>query len=283
MELFISWSGPKSQAVAQALHVWIPQVINAINPWLSKEDIGKGRRWSPEIASQLEVSRAGIVCVTAANRDAPWLLFEAGALSKAVGEAFVCPLLIDVTSENITGPLAQFQATEPTKPDMRRLIGDLNKAAGEGSRSDAQLSTAFEKWWPDLDATFKALPAEGSRKNEVRKPDEMIPEILEIVRSLQRDTLYRTEVSTGNLSPAISPAATPKLTWNLGAIPIAKFEEVIKSIDPSLTRVEVENLSPTKLGIRLRKEESWARITLSTEMALDDAINKIRDTAKRLT
>src|SRR5215475_10411412 len=87
LKVFISWSGDKSKAVAQQLKDWLPQVINALEPWISFEDIGKGRRWSPEIGAQLAATNAGIVCVTAANREHPWLLFESGALSKAVAEA----------------------------------------------------------------------------------------------------------------------------------------------------------------------------------------------------
>ena len=82
MKVFISWSGDKSKAVAEQLKDWLPQIINLLDPWISFEDIGKGRRWSPEIAGQLAVSKAGIVCVTASNRANPWLLFESALFRK---------------------------------------------------------------------------------------------------------------------------------------------------------------------------------------------------------
>ena len=39
MDIFIIWSGPKSYAVASALHGWLPKIVNAFKPWLSSVDI----------------------------------------------------------------------------------------------------------------------------------------------------------------------------------------------------------------------------------------------------
>jgi hypothetical protein len=40
---------------------------------MSSEDIDMGARWSTEVASKLKGIKAGIICVTADNRNAPWL------------------------------------------------------------------------------------------------------------------------------------------------------------------------------------------------------------------
>jgi hypothetical protein len=84
MEVFISWSGPRSGAVATALKGWLPLVVNALKPWLSSADIDKGARWGKEIAEHLQTAKAGIICLTPSNTRSDWLLFEAGALSKTV-------------------------------------------------------------------------------------------------------------------------------------------------------------------------------------------------------
>jgi TIR domain len=84
MKVFISWSGVRSTAVAQTLHDWLPQVMNAVEPWMSSEDMRKGSLWRLTLAEELESTHVGVICLTPENLRAPWLLFEAGALSKRV-------------------------------------------------------------------------------------------------------------------------------------------------------------------------------------------------------
>ena len=83
MDLFISWSGARSGAAAEALRDWLPKVVNEIKPWLSSADIDKGARWSSDIAVRLQSARAGIICLTPGNLRSEWILFEAGALSRS--------------------------------------------------------------------------------------------------------------------------------------------------------------------------------------------------------
>ena len=54
MRVFISWSGEKSRAVAEALRDWLPSIIQVLEPWISCKDIDKGARWHNEITNQLE-------------------------------------------------------------------------------------------------------------------------------------------------------------------------------------------------------------------------------------
>src|SRR5215218_11257815 len=105
MQLFLSWSQSRSKAVAEAFARWISQVIQAAEPWLSS-DIEKGARWSAEISARLEESKIGIICLTRENLDSRWILFEAGAISKAKG-AHVCTLLLDVEPSDVEQPLGQ--------------------------------------------------------------------------------------------------------------------------------------------------------------------------------
>ena len=79
MKVFISWSGAKSKAVADALGEWLPQVLQSVVPFVSSDSIRAGGRWQAEVASALEETSVGIVCVTTDNQVEPWLNFEAGA------------------------------------------------------------------------------------------------------------------------------------------------------------------------------------------------------------
>ena len=45
-KVFISWSLPRSKAVAEALHDWLPIVVPSIETWMSAADFDKGAKWT---------------------------------------------------------------------------------------------------------------------------------------------------------------------------------------------------------------------------------------------
>jgi hypothetical protein len=112
MKVFISWSGPRSKTFALYVHEWLKAAVQRAEPWMSERDIQPGQRWNEEISSRLKDTNFGIICLTPENLNAPWLLFEAGALAKAVDSAHVVPLLFGMRKAQLTFPLAQFQAVE---------------------------------------------------------------------------------------------------------------------------------------------------------------------------
>ena len=87
MRVFISWSGDTSKRLAEALRDWLPGVLQAVKPYFTPNDIEKGTRWSGEIAGELEKASFGLFCLTRDNINSPWMMFEAGALSKHVDKA----------------------------------------------------------------------------------------------------------------------------------------------------------------------------------------------------
>ena len=109
MNVFISWSGDVSKEVATALRDWIPNVLQYVKPWLSNHDIPSGTRWPQQLGSQLQDLKTGILCLTPDNVAAPWILFEAGSLSKALDDSLVCPYLFGLEPTAVEWPLAQFQ------------------------------------------------------------------------------------------------------------------------------------------------------------------------------
>jgi hypothetical protein len=120
MKVFISWSGQRSQALAQALRGWLPLVLHYVEPWVSESDIAAGDRWAQSIAEELEASNFGILCITPENLNSQWVLFEAGALAKSMQDAKVIPLLFGLEFSDISGPLAQFQAKKFEKGGLAK-------------------------------------------------------------------------------------------------------------------------------------------------------------------
>lgn len=190
MKVFLSWSGHKSHQVALAFRDWLPSVIQSITPYVSSEDIDKGARWSTDITKELEDSTFGILCVTKDNLEAPWLLFEAGALSKMMDKAFVCPFIFDLKRAEVKGPILQFQSTIFEKEDVKKLLLTLNKACGDSGLKEELLTKTFEVWWPNLKETLDKIKGESSEEEEISPEKtfslEILEEILELTRTNQK-------------------------------------------------------------------------------------------------
>ncbi len=158
MKLFISWSGQLSHQIAKELQEWFPLIINQLEPFVSSESIKKGDRWIFDIYAELENSNFGIVCMTKENLNEPWIMFEAGALSKNISQAKVsCVLFDDLKQHDIKSPLSLFQNTEFDKDDFRKLVSSINNALGNKKISDTLLNKSFDKWYPELEEKIKKI------------------------------------------------------------------------------------------------------------------------------
>ncbi|WCC46207.1 TIR domain-containing protein [Tenacibaculum finnmarkense] len=191
MKVFLSWSGSKSHKVAMTLRDWLPSVIQSIEPYVSSEDIDKGARWSTDIAKELEDSGFGILCVTKENLHAPWLTFEAGALSKKLEKSYVSPFLFDIKRSEINGPILQFQSTVHNQEDVLKLVKTINKACGDTKLSDERIDKAFKAWYPTLQSELKKVTEEFKDSDTVieepeKEKQEILEELLELTRINQK-------------------------------------------------------------------------------------------------
>lgn len=187
MKVFISWSGKTSGELAKILRDWLPSVIQAVKPYYSTDDIAKGMRGNTVIAKELEEAGVGLLCLTPDNLDAPWIMFEAGALSKKLDTSRVCPILFGgVETTDLKGPLIQFQAVKFNKEDTRKMLTMVNKQLGDDGLESKVLDLVFEKWWPDLEQKIQSLLSKvpESAPRAVRDERELLEEILTITRSM---------------------------------------------------------------------------------------------------
>lgn len=194
MKIFISWSGADSLQIAKILRDWIPNVIQAVKPYVSAEDIDKGTRWAADISKELDDSSYGIICLTKNNISAPWINFEAGALSKKVDKSKLSPFLFKIKPSEITGPILQFQHTRSDdKEDILKLLSSINKQ-GEFLTSE-RLISSFEQWWPALSLELSKIvepeietkepvkASKGGSNAEIQNLSQIVESLLDISRT----------------------------------------------------------------------------------------------------
>jgi ribosomal protein L7/L12 len=205
MKVFISWSGKQSQMLAQALRDWLPLVLHYVQPWLSGADIEAGKRWSVEIAKQLEESNFGIICLTRENVESSWVLFEAGALAKNLQNSLVIPLLLNLDIRDVSGPLSQFQAKKINKTSIFEIVQTINQAS-ESPVEAARLTQLFEALWPQLKSRLDTIPPQVGKSGPVRSQQEILEELVTTIRGIDQ-RLSNLEQALPNAVSATIPEA----------------------------------------------------------------------------
>lgn len=255
MKLFISWSGEESKAIAQILREELPVVINAIDPFVSSEDIEKGVPWFQNISKKLEESSFGIVCLSLSNLQSKWLYFEAGALASKVTQAHVAPLLIDINDADVKAPFSQFQLTKLEQNDFYKLLVTINRALKDNQLPEETLKRSFAIWWPQFEKKAKtaiaSIPKKGAPKVE-RGDRELLEEILSLVRSLssnQRNTLDPNSPADllsllGGLSGAGGLSGSPQMTTRPLVNPSGSF-----AANPPITVEDLKKLGITGVAV----------------------------------
>ncbi|MFZ3199858.1 MAG: toll/interleukin-1 receptor domain-containing protein [Candidatus Acidiferrales bacterium] len=183
--VFISWSGPRSKWVAEAMREWLPVVLQAAKPWMSETDIEKGSRGLTEVSSKLVGMKVGIVCLTSESLNAPWILYEAGALSKTIDDKTrLCTYLLGgLQFQDVEYPLGMFQATNSTKDDTRKLVHTINRSVSENPVTEKNLDQLFDRMWADLEKKIATMPKTESIASTKRPPEEIMTELLELARA----------------------------------------------------------------------------------------------------
>jgi|CZKI01.1.fsa_nt_gi hypothetical protein len=273
MNVFLSWSGETSRKAAIALRDWLPCVFNEVKPFVSSEDIRKGNRWLLEVSRELSVSNFGIICLTKDNLSAPWILFEAGALSKALAEANVCTLLLgSLRSIDVKGPLAGFQATLFEKEDFRKLVSSLNASAGDKKLVDGTLTKIFEKWWPDLETAVSSILKHDTKTTEgpiERSDRDILTELLELTRFLVRKSDSGSSSSESDRGFSDAREKLQKLLF----LAINELPQLSAKTSAALQKIGIRNVG----DLTTRSKEDL----LLTELPVA-AIDEIRDAVEAI-
>ncbi|EKF9201278.1 toll/interleukin-1 receptor domain-containing protein [Vibrio tarriae] len=214
MNVFLSWSGERSKAVAELLDTWLQCVIQAVDPWMSSKDIDRGSLWFSEINDQLQNTTIGIICLTQENKTKPWILFEAGALAKGLSNSRVCTFLVDLEPTDVGTPLSQFNHTFPTQEGMWELVRTLNNSLKDKALKEKTLELVFETYWPKFEEDFKKLLGETPQAGEVEKraEDDILLEILHSTRAMDRRIRsIENERKRVNITPKIKHSSDERI------------------------------------------------------------------------
>ncbi len=272
MKIFISWSGERSQALAEALRNWLPLALHYAKPWLSKSDIHAGDRWSVEVAKELQESNFGIICVTKDNLNSPWILFESGALAKSMEDGRVIPLLLDLDFKEISGPLAQFQAKKAEKSGIKELVDGLNKSAPSPEPSE-RLDQIFEPLYAQLGDAIEKIPLNKSSK-QVRSQGEILEELVSSVRNVEmrvRDAMDDEPGFRRRFRRRISPGMLMDVTRSLSDEPydpiqILIFFSLFRDELPWLYELALAFYRAISEGNREQAQASFEKLKRALEM-----------------
>ena len=189
MNIFLCWSGDRGLRLAQALRAYLPKFIPGLlensedrNLFVSS-DIAKGSRWFDEVEKELDKADAGLVCVTREALQSGWILFEAGALARAVRKneahraahgSTLYTYLLGVQADELRGPLAEFQSTRFERDDTKKLCAAIVGSMGQNGPPRENWEKAFdENWMKFYDEVKRIGPLPAAK---------LIPDLEEIFR-----------------------------------------------------------------------------------------------------
>jgi hypothetical protein len=158
-------------------------VLQYVEPWVSDKDISAGERWAQAIASELDASNFGIICITPENLHSEWILFESGALSKSMLDAKVIPLLFGLEMSDLSGPLSQFQAQKLEEAGVMEVVKSINKVS-ETKTSYQIVEQLVPALWPRLQASLENIPDTEPSEKHMRPHHEILEELVTGVRGI---------------------------------------------------------------------------------------------------
>ena len=213
MKLFVSWSRPLSKQHALCFRDWIGKVFQSVEPFMSDQDISLGAKGIPAIEAELDQIDFGVIFVTSENRDAPWIHYEAGALSRTVElpEARVIPVLIDIEIADLgASPLSGFQGCKASRDGVKRICNSINDALPK-RLGDSDLKETFETWWPKLEECWSKLDSYRSTETvavTLDTLDDRLKELTKLVVSLRGSERDQTNMLLSVLLERENPSSS---------------------------------------------------------------------------
>jgi hypothetical protein len=185
MKVLVSWLRELSREASFLLGELLSSVLPFVEVYIPAEEIHNASQWLSEIQRYLEDVQFAVLTLTSENFNSHWVFLEAGYLLKAVGLTNIRLLLVDLAVTDISGPIAQLQATSMNKEGIFRLSHSINQRSLESwnqGMDETELRNAFETHWPKFESQ---LPQVRSRAPHKTMSDrDVLYEILDLSRGI---------------------------------------------------------------------------------------------------
>lgn len=166
--VFLSWSGDQSRKIAELFQTLFNHTFEpTINSFVSSRDIRGGSRSISELFKKLQICNYGICFINSDNVRAPWIQFEAGALSKIVDESRVMILLLDEKCLKLLDdtPLREFQHKLFYKEHIKSIFEEVIEKFGL-TTSKESFMYRFESGWEEFNNKSCVILKENSEVTE---------------------------------------------------------------------------------------------------------------------
>jgi len=183
MKIFISWSGERSNKIANILKTWIENCFQNVEAFMSQHDIDPGSRWAAKLNEELKNTNFGIICLTPENLHQDWILYEAGALAKDTDISRVVPIRWQLSPGDIGQPLSQFNNLAFDEDGLLALNKLINKNIEKQLFQD-KIKTTYDAFLPEVKAQMKEVPVDFSGSLPAPREDRAIlEEILQYTKN----------------------------------------------------------------------------------------------------
>lgn len=251
--VFFSWSGERSKKVAEEFQDLFKGVFDpVIDCFLSTRDIAPGTRSVQILFEKLEKCNYGICFIDSENVRAPWIQFEAGALSKMVADSQVMVLLLDNNTESLQGtPLFEFQHKLFNKEHIQSIFEEIIKLFDQVSSRDSFLKR-FENGWDNFYENSNKILAnvqneidmQNTEKDELNTIKKMLVDVQNLLKIDYGQTV-RESVGLVNELKKIMLNMSPdnindmKMRFKVQRYEMV-FEQNIQSIEELIDNIEIE-------------------------------------------
>lgn len=211
LEIFISWGKEPADQIANLLRKLIskifPEEVSVFVSDSPNHGIESGEDFRISLKSKLQKSDFGILILTEYNYGRPWLMYEAGALSKAE-HARVVPIVFSEVERKMESPINSFNHLKNTFDDFLKLMITIKKRYHNSTEinSEQNLKTNLSNYWNNFDKNYKIImnsfaevkiPEDsGLVSYTARTREDYLTELLDRIENIKTRIIFFGGIST---------------------------------------------------------------------------------------